>query len=216
MDLSSSSVVRPFLYKSRCLFKLLKYDALSFSSCLSCIYSSIPSLPSVQTLSGPENGLCLSILQKPNIFYWLLPRGANHSWIWLSSTRYMMKNGTCTKPDYILFTSLKTRLWIKSSSMQHAIMDSDLGLPMNPWYSHSHSDDDASKAQYIRRFKKWGYQKNSNHENWKAITREVRKRKLRGKDSEVYIKNRHISDQKLRKEMSRYQALSHGHGCSCK
>ena len=61
-----------------------------------------------------------------------------------------------------------------------------------------------SKAQYIRQFKKWGFVKNSTGEQWKIIAREVHKRKARGKATEVVINNTAISDQKLRKEISRY------------
>ncbi|KAL9628960.1 MAG: hypothetical protein Q9164_007082 [Protoblastenia rupestris] len=74
----------------------------------------------------------------------------------------------------------------------------------------------SSKAQYIRQFKKWAFEKNSNIDQWKAVTRVVCKRKFRGKDTEISIKGRRISDRKLRKEMSRYTVPNNDQECSSK
>ena len=62
----------------------------------------------------------------------------------------------------------------------------------------------SSKAQYILQFKKWGFKKYSNKDQWKAIAIKVRKRKSQGKESEICVRGEKISDQKARKEMSRY------------
>ncbi|RYP39320.1 hypothetical protein DL768_010726 [Monosporascus sp. mg162] len=45
----------------------------------------------------------------------------------------------------------------------------------------------ATKAQYERRFKKWGFQKNKKKENWEAVALKVTKRKRDNKESEVKI-----------------------------
>lgn len=63
---------------------------------------------------------------------------------------------------------------------------------------------DTSKTQYIRQFKKWGFEKNAKSNQWKEAIGDVHKRKSQGKDSEVYIKDKLISNKKLRKEMSRH------------
>ena len=68
-----------------------------------------------------------------------------------------------------------------------------------------HSDSDASKAQYIRQFKKWKLEKNLRGDQWKKIAKVVRNRKTYGKDSEILIKDGRVSDRRLRKEMSRYR-----------
>ncbi|KAK0508381.1 hypothetical protein JMJ35_009465 [Cladonia borealis] len=64
---------------------------------------------------------------------------------------------------------------------------------------------DASKAQYIRQFKKWKLEKNLRGDQWKKIAKVVRNRKTYGKDSEILIKDGRVSDRRLRKEMSRYR-----------
>lgn len=73
-----------------------------------------------------------------------------------------------------------------------------------------------SKAQYIRQFKKWGFEKNLKSEQWKGIAGMVRKRKSQGKDSQVSIKNRQIPHKKLCKEMSRYALPADNHEHTCK
>ena len=67
----------------------------------------------------------------------------------------------------------------------------------------------SSKAQYIRQFKKWRFEKNTKSERWKQIAKVVAKRKSRGKESEVSIHDRNISEKQLRKEMSRYREQKH-------
>ena len=72
-----------------------------------------------------------------------------------------------------------------------------------------HSDCDTSKAQYIRQFKKWKFEKNLRGDQWKRIAKVVRNRKSSGKDSEIFIKDGRVSDRRLRKEMSRYMPHEH-------
>ena len=72
-----------------------------------------------------------------------------------------------------------------------------------------HSDEDASKAQYIRQFKKWRFEKNLRAVQWKKIAKVVRDRKTYGKDSEILINDGRISNRRLRKEMSRYRPHEH-------
>lgn len=71
-------------------------------------------------------------------------------------------------------------------------------------YNLDHSDGDASKAQYIRQFKKWKFEKNLRGDQWKRIAKVVRNRRSYGKDSEIVIRDGRVSDRRLRKEMSRY------------
>jgi len=61
-----------------------------------------------------------------------------------------------------------------------------------------------SKAQYIRKFKQWNFEKNSTKEKWKFIARCLKKRKLDGKESETYINGKLIPRKKVKKEVSRY------------
>ncbi|KAI1357142.1 Clr5 domain-containing protein, partial [Xylaria arbuscula] len=62
----------------------------------------------------------------------------------------------------------------------------------------------ATKAQYERRFKKWGFRKNKTKEDWEAIALKVTKRKRDNKESEVRIGGEVVLVKKLRKELSRY------------
>lgn len=61
-----------------------------------------------------------------------------------------------------------------------------------------------SKEQYFRRFKKWGLSKNSTSNYWAIVAHKVRKRKLSGKESAIYINGSMIPRKKARKEISRY------------
>ena len=61
-----------------------------------------------------------------------------------------------------------------------------------------------SKEQYFRRFKKWGLSKNSTSRDWAIVAHKVRKRKLSGKDSAIYINGSMIPEKKAKKEISRY------------
>lgn len=59
------------------------------------------------------------------------------------------------------------------------------------------------KAQYERRFKKWGFQRNKKSADWKIIAFKVTKRKREMKETEVRIDGDIIPTKKL-KELSRY------------
>ena len=76
-------------------------------------------------------------------------------------------------------------------------------------YKTDNSNGNASKAQYIRQFKKWKFEKNLHSDQWKRIAKVVRNRKSNGKDSEVLIRDGRLSDSRLRKEMSRYRPNEH-------
>lgn len=93
-------------------------------------------------------------------------------------------------------------------------MDFDPGQWLLLAFGHYCPKHDISKAQYLRQLKKWGFEKNSSSDQWKKVAMVVRKRKSRGKDSEVFIKDDRISDQKLRKEISRYGVHREIHECS--
>ncbi|OCK75502.1 hypothetical protein K432DRAFT_465903 [Lepidopterella palustris CBS 459.81] len=74
----------------------------------------------------------------------------------------------------------------------------------------------ATKAQYERRLKKWGFQKYKKKDIWEAIAIKVTKRKRDGEESKVKIGDEVIPMKKLKKELSRYgyeAAFRHGfHG----
>ena len=72
-----------------------------------------------------------------------------------------------------------------------------------------HPDGDASKAQYIRQFRKWKFDKNLRSDQWRKIAKAVDNRKSYGKDSEILIRDGRVSDRRLRKEMSRYRPHEH-------
>lgn len=60
------------------------------------------------------------------------------------------------------------------------------------------------KAQYIRKFKQWNFEKNSTKEKWKFSARCLKERKLDDKESETYINGKLIPRKKVKKEVSRY------------
>lgn len=63
--------------------------------------------------------------------------------------------------------------------------------------------DPSSKSKYERRFKKWNMRKNLTREEWITVGRKVKKRKLHGKESEVYVDGALIPKRKVRKETMR-------------
>jgi hypothetical protein len=65
-----------------------------------------------------------------------------------------------------------------------------------------------SNAQYIRKLKECGIEKNSTNDKWKYIARQLEKRALEGKESEIYINGRLIPKKKVKKEVSRYAVPS--------
>ncbi|RFU25811.1 hypothetical protein B7463_g10515, partial [Scytalidium lignicola] len=62
----------------------------------------------------------------------------------------------------------------------------------------------ATKAQYVRKLRQLGIEKNSTNESWKYIAQKLNKRKRDGKDSEIYINGKLIPRKKINKEVSRY------------
>ena len=68
------------------------------------------------------------------------------------------------------------------------------------------------KSQYELRFKKWGIRKNRTSKEWKAIESAVTEREAKGKETEVRIDGKPISEKKLRKEMARYRVKCQSQG----
>ncbi|KAF4453145.1 hypothetical protein F53441_4142 [Fusarium austroafricanum] len=62
----------------------------------------------------------------------------------------------------------------------------------------------ATKAQYIRKLGNWKMKKNATQGEWKHAERLIGKRKLEGKDTDIVIKGKVVSANKLRKELGRY------------
>lgn len=60
-----------------------------------------------------------------------------------------------------------------------------------------------SESQYTRVFKKWGLRRYSNARDWKRIDRCIRKRRSKGKASNVILYGNPISQDKLEKEIAR-------------
>lgn len=75
-------------------------------------------------------------------------------------------------------------------------------------YLTSGADRFNSKAQYIRKFKQWGFKKNSRDEDWKFIARKLQKRNLEGKESDTYINGKLAPRKKVKKEVSRHSLPS--------
>lgn len=63
----------------------------------------------------------------------------------------------------------------------------------------------ASEAQYERHFKKWGFSKNQKKEAWEDLSRIIEKRRLDGKDSEVYLNNKLVKT--ARRQLARYKSI---------
>jgi hypothetical protein len=71
-------------------------------------------------------------------------------------------------------------------------------------YLTSGADRPNSKAQYIRKFEKWGFKKNSTDENWKYIAQKLQKRNLEGKESDTYVNGKLVPRKRVKKEVSRH------------
>jgi hypothetical protein len=63
------------------------------------------------------------------------------------------------------------------------------------------------KGQYERHFRLWSFKKNSTQATWKAIAKEVRKRQLDGKDSEIYLDGALVPPKKRKKQLQRYSNI---------
>ncbi|KAI9678516.1 MAG: hypothetical protein M1822_007459 [Bathelium mastoideum] len=66
----------------------------------------------------------------------------------------------------------------------------------------------ASKQQYTRQFKKWRVSKNRKGNEWKLVSKVLTRRDRQGKASVVFINNREIAPERLRKETRRYDLPS--------
>ncbi|KAJ4218153.1 hypothetical protein NW759_008746 [Fusarium solani] len=72
-------------------------------------------------------------------------------------------------------------------------------------------DFHATRAQYIRKLGTWNMKKYSCKEDWKHADTLIRKRKVEGKDTEIFINGKLVSAKKLKKELGRY-AWQQTHG----
>ncbi|RKK30890.1 hypothetical protein BFJ66_g16099 [Fusarium oxysporum f. sp. cepae] len=63
---------------------------------------------------------------------------------------------------------------------------------------------EATKAQYIRKLGNWKMKKNATKDIWKHAEKLIEKRKVDGKDTEIVINGRIISEKRLKKEQGRY------------
>ncbi|KAI5923670.1 ankyrin repeat-containing domain protein [Camillea tinctor] len=61
----------------------------------------------------------------------------------------------------------------------------------------------ASKGQYERHLKEWGFMRKTTKETWQVISRKVEKRKREGEASAVYMDGMLVPSKKLHKEISR-------------
>ncbi|PGH16531.1 hypothetical protein AJ79_01636 [Helicocarpus griseus UAMH5409] len=61
----------------------------------------------------------------------------------------------------------------------------------------------ASQSQYLLRVRKWGFHQKQNRKKWRAIGHRVEKRKMDGKESEVYINGKLIEMKKVQEGVSR-------------
>jgi hypothetical protein len=76
---------------------------------------------------------------------------------------------------------------------------------------YMHIELNASKAQYETRLKKWGFRKYSKKADWTQISNEIDSRKLRGKETEVFIGGEQVQPNRIRKQMRRHQKQKAGH-----
>ncbi|KAI8650323.1 Clr5 domain-containing protein [Fusarium keratoplasticum] len=60
------------------------------------------------------------------------------------------------------------------------------------------------RAQYIRKLGNWNMKKYSSKEDWKHADTLIRKRKVEGKDTEIFMNGKLVSAKKLKKELGRY------------
>ena len=63
----------------------------------------------------------------------------------------------------------------------------------------------SSKAQFERRLKgKWGLRKYRKREDWQLVSLVIERRKAVGKESQLIIDGKEVSEEKVKKEMARY------------
>ena len=104
-----------------------------------------------------------------------------------------------------------TTLFLKQNKTLDEVRDEMEACGFHARYAASYTAPDlvnamASKANYERRFKKWGVRKRSQNPKlkWTSISRKIEKRKAAGKQSEVYERGAKLPSKKLCKEISRY------------
>ncbi|KAH8753211.1 hypothetical protein BGZ57DRAFT_965322 [Hyaloscypha finlandica] len=61
----------------------------------------------------------------------------------------------------------------------------------------------ATKTQYEKQFKDWGFQKNRTKQDWKDIGQKIWARKRMAKESNIYLDGKLVPAKKVRKEISR-------------
>jgi hypothetical protein len=59
------------------------------------------------------------------------------------------------------------------------------------------------KAQYEKKFREWGFQKNRSKDDWKIVGQKVVQRKRTAKESNVYVDGELMPRKRLQKEISR-------------
>lgn len=59
------------------------------------------------------------------------------------------------------------------------------------------------KSQYETRFDKWKFKKNQSQEEWNIICGRIKKRRIDGKSTHVYLNNKLVSARKIRKAQRR-------------
>lgn len=64
------------------------------------------------------------------------------------------------------------------------------------------------KAQYEKKIKEWGFQKNHTKDDWKIIGQKVGLRKRTAKESNVYLDGELMPRKRLQKEISRQGFMS--------
>ncbi|MCJ1342795.1 hypothetical protein MMC31_000984 [Peltigera leucophlebia] len=84
----------------------------------------------------------------------------------------------------------------------------DLSLEGLMRYMKERHNFRASKAQYETQLKKWDFRKNMTSKEWDYTILHIRKRKLDGKESDVYFNGSKVPEKKLKKQMSRHFPLT--------
>ncbi|KAL8351061.1 hypothetical protein RB601_000803 [Gaeumannomyces tritici] len=80
------------------------------------------------------------------------------------------------------------------------------GLKMDKVMSKMKTDHGitAGRTTYERIFKQWGFSKNKPGRNWEWVYRKLRRRRLDGRDSALYVDGKRKSQATIKKEIARY------------
>ncbi|KAH7082662.1 hypothetical protein BKA63DRAFT_136118 [Paraphoma chrysanthemicola] len=97
------------------------------------------------------------------------------------------------------------RLYLKESKRLNAI----------DAYMRRHHKFIASKSQYEKNFKRWGWRKNLTAPEWRAIIRYIKERIICIDDVEVYFHGNVLSKERIEREKLRYGQSTISHG-ACK